>query len=166
MENFCPFLYQGLLNTRSLKISGETMTNQIEKTRPVRMKSFIKSALAGLANTLPFAVIGAVIAAAPLSPSEASSSKLVFEFTCETSEAEFYDWIETELWPQGSTAAFGRNLDAAFDVLTSTSKNAWAITLPEAECHSDVLLESRREALYSMLDDAAQDGHGEIRRKP
>lgn len=95
-----------------------------------------------------------------------AAQKPNFEFTCETSESEFYDWIETEFWPKGSLAAFGRNLDAAFDVLTSTSKNAWEVRLPETECTSDVILDSRREAIYLMLEDAAQEGFGQIRRSP
>jgi hypothetical protein len=95
-----------------------------------------------------------------------AAQKPNFEFTCETSESEFYDWIETEFWPKGSLAAFGRNLDAAFDVLTSTSKNAWEVRLPGTECTSDVILDSRREAIYLMLEDAAHEGFGQIRRSP
>lgn len=138
-----------------MKIAAETMTNLLGTIRPVGMKSFIKLAIAMT-----------ITAFAHATPSANASTKLSFEFTCETAEAEFYDWIEAELWPKGSGAAFGRNLDAAFDVLTSTPKHTWVVTLPESECNSDVLLESRREALYLMLEDAAQDGHGQVRRQP
>lgn len=102
-----------------------------------------------------------------LSPESTLAARMPsFEFTCETSESEFYDWIEIEFWPKGSVAAFGRNLDAAFDVLTSTSKNAWEVSLPVSECTSDVILDSRREAIYLMLEDAAHEGFGQIRRSP
>lgn len=138
-----------------MKIAAETMTNLLGTIRPVGMKIFIKLAIAMT-----------IMAFAHATPSANASTKLSFEFTCETAEAEFYDWIETEFWPKASSATFGRNLDAAFDVLTSTAKNAWEVTIPDMECASDVLLESRREALYLMLEDAAQDGYGRVRREP
>lgn len=122
------------------------------------MKTFIKAI--GRLLALPLVTLALTTVA------ESSQAKAAFEFTCETAEADFYDWIETEFWPKASSATFGRNLDAAFDVLTSTAKNAWEVTIPDMECASDVLLESRREALYLMLEDAAQDGYGRVRREP
>jgi RNAse (barnase) inhibitor barstar len=110
-------------------------------------------------------VLGLTVIFSIFSQSAIAAPRPSFEFTCETSESDFYDWIETEFWPKGSVATFGRNLDAAFDVLTSTNKNTWEISLPTSECSSDVILESRREAIYLMLEDAAREGFGKILRQ-
>ena len=125
------------------------------------MKAFINLYVRSLPPTLPLALAAIALVT---TVAEGSSTKPTFEFTCETAESDVYDWIETEFWPKGTSSVFGRNLDAAFDVLTSTPKNAWEVILPESECTSDVLLESRREALYLMLEDAAQDGYGTVSR--
>lgn len=91
-----------------------------------------------------------------------------FEFTCETTEDDFYDWIEAELWPKKSgapgTSVFGRNLDAAYDILTDpASRRAnWEITLTTVDCQRDLATELRRESLFETIEDAHADGHGLI----
>ncbi|MBN8541824.1 MAG: hypothetical protein J0L82_15645 [Deltaproteobacteria bacterium] len=99
-----------------------------------------------------------------------AAGRASFEFTCETSEDDFYDWIQAELWPKPSavvgTTNFGRNLDAAFDILTdpSTRRADWEITLTSVDCQSDVATELRRESLFETIEDAHADGHGRVRR--
>lgn len=100
-----------------------------------------------------------------------AAPRATFEFTCETTEDDFYDWIEAELWPKstpGSTAApFGRNLDAAFDILTdeNTRRANWEITLTSADCQMNVGTELRRESLFETIEDAHADGHGLVLRR-
>lgn len=97
--------------------------------------------------------------------------RATFEFTCETTEDDFYDWIEAELWPKSSpgsaTMPFGRNLDAAFDILTDeiTRRTSWEITLTSADCQSDAATELRRESLFETIEDAHADGHGLVLRR-
>lgn len=80
-----------------------------------------------------------------------------FQFTCATTEMEFYDWIETTLW--NKKRKFRRNLDGAIDALVSNPQ--WTIVLTKEECPSG-LITPRREALYFMIDDAHAEGAGEI----
>ena len=100
-----------------------------------------------------------------------AAPRATFEFTCETTEDDFYDWIEAELWPKSAqgnaTAPFGRNLDAAFDILTDeTSRRAnWEITLSSADCQVDAGTELRRESLFETIEDAHADGHGLVLRR-
>lgn len=100
-----------------------------------------------------------------------AAPRAAFEFTCETTEDDFYDWIEAELWPKNTpgstTAPFGRNLDATFDILTdeSTRRADWEITLTSADCQTDVGTELRRESLFETIEDAHADGHGLVVRR-
>ncbi len=103
------------------------------------------------------------------SPQAQSAERASFEFTCEATEDEFYDWIEAELWPVNSTATFGRNLDATFDILTDVRMRRmnWTITLTTRDCDSDLSspgTELRRESLYSTIEDAHAEGHGLVLR--
>ncbi len=101
-----------------------------------------------------------------------AATRASFEFTCETTEDEFYDWIEAELWPKPGTTSsaphFGRNLDAAFDILTdrATRRAEWEITLTTTDCQSDLATELRRESLFETIEDAHGDGHGRVLRSP
>lgn len=106
----------------------------------------------------------------PMAQTEAAP-RASFEFTCETTEDDFYDWIEAELWPKQSIATgatnFGRNLDAAFDILTDRSARRanWEITLTNTDCQSDLATELRRESLFETIEDAHADGHGLVLRR-
>lgn len=86
-----------------------------------------------------------------------TKQKKIFEFTCETTEDEFYDWIGSTIWRRSS---FGRNLDAAFDALTSNPD--WTIRVTESPCTDNAMNESRRESLYLMIEDAHSEGFGFI----
>lgn len=100
-----------------------------------------------------------------------AAPRATFEFTCETTEDDFYDWIEAELWPKSSpgnaTVPFGRNLDAAFDILTDeiTRRTNWEITLTSADCQADAGTELRRESLFETIEEAHADGHGLVLRR-
>ncbi|MBL7686824.1 MAG: barstar family protein [Bdellovibrionaceae bacterium] len=93
--------------------------------------------------------------AAPLA--SANKQKKSFEFTCETTEDEFYDWITKAIWKKPS---FGRNLDAAFDALTSDPD--WTIRVTESPCADNAMNDGRRESLYLMIEDAHSEGFGFI----
>ncbi len=83
--------------------------------------------------------------------------KKTFEFSCETTEDEFYDWVTVAIWKKPT---FGRNLDAAFDALTSDPD--WTIRVTESPCADNAMNESRRESLYLMIEDAHSEGFGFI----
>ena len=61
------------------------------------------------------------------------------------------------IWKKPS---FGRNLDAAFDALTSDPD--WTIRVTESPCSDNAMNESRRESLYLMIEDAHSEGFGFI----
>lgn len=84
-------------------------------------------------------------------------TKKTFEFTCETTEDDFYDWVTAAIWKKPT---FGRNLDAAFDALTSDPD--WTIRVTESPCADNAMNESRRESLYLMIEDAHSEGFGFI----
>lgn len=86
-----------------------------------------------------------------------------FEFTCETTETEFYDWIETAVWqgPTPSRTRFHRTLDGAISALVTNPR--WQIRTTEKPCMtSSAMSRSRREALYFMIDDAHAEGAGNL----
>jgi hypothetical protein len=107
----------------------------------------------------------------PVAQQAHSGARATFEFTCETSEDDFYDWIEAELWPKSSAAfgssIFGRNLDAVFDILTdeNTRRSNWEITLTTIDCQTDPATDLRRESLFETIEDAHADGHGLVLRR-
>ncbi|MBK7890647.1 MAG: barstar family protein [Bdellovibrionales bacterium] len=97
------------------------------------------------------------VRAATAPHTHASKQIKTFEFTCETTEDEFYDWLTAAIWKKPS---FGRNLDAAFDALTSDPD--WTIRVTESPCSDNAMNESRRESLYLMIEDAHSEGFGFI----
>ncbi len=121
---------------------------------------------AALRILLTTSTIGLLLAGiAVLGPSsDAADSRLSqaelthFVFTCETRERDFYDWIEAVLWKK--PRHFGRNLDAAIDALVSQPE--WTIRIADQTCTNDVIVRSRREALYFIIDDAHAEGAGKI----
>ncbi len=118
--------------------------------------------LSGLLGTLilsAFIVLGQNSSASdrnmPITP--------VFDFKCETSEAEFFDWIETELISvrqNSKQKKLRRSLAGAIDALVSNPD--WKIRLTTQSCSSDAISKSRREALFFMIDDAHTEGAGQI----
>jgi hypothetical protein len=105
-------------------------------------------------------------------PQTHAAPRASFEFTCETTEDDFYNWIEAALWPKPSAAAgatnFGRNLDATYDILTDQAgrRADWEITLTSGDCQGDLGTELRRESLFNTIEDAHADGHGRVLRSP
>lgn len=118
-----------------------------------------------------FAVSTLFLSTFAFSVPEHSMLRSSFEFTCETTEDDFYDWIEAELWPmsavEAAAIAFGRNLDATFDILTDEiSRRAnWEITLSSVDCQMDPSTDLRRESLFETIEDAHAAGHGLVLRR-
>lgn len=99
------------------------------------------------------AVVGASSVAA-----DRDSEDTRFVMTCETHESDFYNWIETVVWKK--QRGFQRNLDGAIDALVSNP--SWTIRIADQTCTKDVMVKSRRESLYFMIDDAHSEGAGTI----
>ena len=142
------------MSLENLLAYGERMTTYLKQSR----------ALFGFILLLVFAFL--------VIPQTHAAPRASFEFTCETTEDDFYNWIEAELWPKPSAAAgttnFGRNLDAVFDILTDPAARRadWEITLTTGDCQSDLGTELRRESLFNTIEDAHADGHGRVQRSP
>ncbi len=119
--------------------------------------SGLKLALLKLA-LIVFAVVGlATVVCGAGRFAHAAAPAAQFEFTCETSEDDFYDWLALAIWKKPD---FGRNLDAAFDALTSNAD--WTIRVTDSPCADDAMNDGRREALYLMIEDAHSEGFGFI----
>lgn len=93
---------------------------------------------------------------------DAVSVKPRFEFTCQTREVEFYDWVEASLWnkPQGETKPLRRTLGGAIEALVENP--AWVIQLSSISCEKGGMSQRRREALFFMIGDAHEEGAGKI----
>lgn len=79
-----------------------------------------------------------------------------FEFSCGTTESEFYDWVESDLWRK--PRRFQANLATAIDALVSSP--AWTIRIPETKCENLGMPLSKRESILFMIDDALSEGAG------
>lgn len=101
-------------------------------------------------------ILGAVGASSVAADRDSENTHFVM--TCETRESDFYDWIENVLWKK--QRRFQRNLDAAIDALVSNP--TWTIRIADQTCAKDVMVKSRRESLYFMIDDAHSEGAGAI----
>lgn len=130
------------------------------------MKQFTKQTVRQVVSLLILSFAFTTLATIAGPQKAESATRATFEFTCETSEDEFYDWIEAELWPKGTSGTFGRNLDATYDILTDVdSRRAnWEITLTATSCLMDPAAELRRESLYETIEDAHAAGHGRVLR--
>ena len=88
---------------------------------------------------------------------------LVFDFTCETTETEFFNWIESELVSVREDLKprkLRRSLAGAIDALVSNPD--WKIRLTTKPCSSESISKRRRESLFFMIDDAHTEGAGTI----
>ena len=101
-------------------------------------------------------IVGIVGASSGAADRDSENTRFVI--TCETHERDFYDWIETVLWKK--QRRFQRNLDGAIDALVSNPN--WTIHIADQICAKDVMVKSRRESLYFMIDDAHSEGAGAI----
>ena len=87
----------------------------------------------------------------------------IFDFTCETTEREFFDWIEAELISvrqDPKPRRLRRSLEGAISALVSNPD--WKIRLTSKSCSSDSISKRRRESLFFMIDDAHTEGAGTI----
>ncbi len=102
-------------------------------------------------------IIGGLLFTAIFSDaSDLSKAAATFQWSCYTSEAEFYDWVEESVWCE-SRSLFGRNLDATYDALVSSEQDcnvSWDIEILDVECAEKPPEAQRRAAIYNTIRDA------------
>ncbi len=114
---------------------------------------YFVSVFAILALSTLVSVVGTSSGAADRDPETAK-----FTITCETSEPEFYDWVQASLWKK--SRRFRRDLDSAIDALVSDPN--WTIRVADPKCTHSAMVTDRRESLVFMIEDAHTEGAGTI----
>lgn len=130
-------------------------------------RALVRIASSKSISAFVLAAVGILTGVLILTPDSGAADDAVavkprFEFTCQTRETDFYDWVEASVWnkPQGDSRRLRRTLGGAIEALVENP--SWVVQLSSVSCEKGGMSQRRREALFFMIGDAHEEGAGKI----